>query len=139
MTFDPIEVVYKILDENYDWDSLGVRLRREYEVKAIDLRAGSYVIVGSVRESDAFLGLGAREYMRNVRVRIQIRTGEGREFARKIVNIIRDIFRNRSNWIVDGIHHMNFLIDTLADRSDMERRIFTHILEVRWLVVESVY
>ena len=136
MTFDPIDVVYSVLSNNFDWSSLDVEIKKEYDVKGLDLRIKSYIVIGSVRENDAFLGLGAKEYMRNIAVGVMVLTSESRSKARQIVNKIRDIFRNKDNWTVDGVRHLNFNVEVLVDRSDYERNIFTHEIEVGWLVVE---
>lgn len=135
--FDPVEVIYKILG-NYNWESEGVQVVRQWEAKAIDLRKSDYIIIGGVRERDEFLGIGAREYMRRVSVRLQIRVAESRERAREIVNKVRQIFRNKDNWFLDGVWHLNMQIVDISDRTDAERRVFTHLLEISWFVVEVV-
>jgi len=135
--YDPVEVFYRFLSANVDWDGLGVKLIRAYQYKNVDLRTGDYVVIGPATERDEFLGIGAMEFIRYVTIEISVMTAESRERMRQLGEIIRQVIRTKEDWFVGDRLLLNVRISRQTDRSDIERGLYTLTMEVEWFEIEK--
>jgi hypothetical protein len=137
VAYDPVEVFYQFLSANVDWDSVGAKLIRAYQYKNIDLRTGDYVVVGPATERDEFIGIGAMEFIRYVTIEVSVMTAESRERMRQLGEVVRRVIRTKENWSVGDRLLLNVRISRQADRSDIERGLYTLTMEVEWFEIEK--
>jgi hypothetical protein len=137
VAYDPVEVFYRLLSANVDWDSVGTKLIRAYQHKNIDLRTADYVVIGPATERDEFLGIGAVEFIRYVTIEVSVMTAESRERMRQLGEIVRRVIRTKEDWTVGDRLLLNVRISRQADRSDIERGLYTLTMEVEWFEIEK--
>jgi hypothetical protein len=137
VAYDPVEVFYQLLSANVDWDSVGAKLIRAYQYKNIDLRTADYVVIGPATERDEFLGIGAMEFIRYVTIEVSVMTAESRERMRQLGEIVRRVIRTKEDWTVGDRLLLNVRISRQADRSDLERGLYTLTMEVEWFEIEK--
>jgi hypothetical protein len=134
--YDPSEDIVTLLS-NALADEPDVKILRIWEVRDIDLLSGDFALIRSQDVEDEFLGIGAREYRRNVFVQFQLRTAESRERLIQLAEKVRRYFRNSQNWRIGTRQLLNLFL-TNRDLVEVERGIWSMDFEAQWFVIEAI-
>ena len=111
MTYDPVDDVISILNNNWDSSISKPNIIKAYNIRAVDLRRGDYIIVGQVSEADDYVGIPL-EFRRTAVISIMVKTKTSRERVREIAEEVRSIsFNSLFEIQSDGYPWNGWLVD----------------------------
>jgi len=135
MAYDPVDDVISILNNNWDSIISKPNIIKAYNIRAVDLRRGDYIIVGQVSEADDYVGIPL-EFRRTAVVSIMVKTKTSRERVREIAEEVRSILRDKDVWRDNG--YLMMRLTRAVDMTDRERKIYTIVFDAVLQRLEKV-
>jgi len=135
MAYDPVDDVITMLDENWSSSITKPNIIKAYDIRAVDLRRGDYVIVGQVSESDEYFGI-PMEFRRVAMVSIMVKTKTSRSRMRELAEEVRRILRDKDVWRENGYYLVR--LTRAVDMTDRERKVYTIVFDAVLQKLETV-
>jgi len=135
MAYDPVDDVISILNNNWDSSISKPNIIKAYNIRAVDLRRGDYIIVGQVSEADDYVGIPL-EFRRTAVISIMVKTKTSRERVREIAEEVRSILRDKDVWRDNG--YLMMRLTRAVDMTDRERKIYTIVFDAVLQKLEKV-
>ncbi|RLG67510.1 hypothetical protein DRN93_04410 [archaeon] len=135
MAYDPVDDVISILNNNWDSSISKPNIIKAYNIRAVDLRRGDYIIVGQVSEADDYVGIPL-EFRRTAVISIMVKTKTSRERVREIAEEVRSILRDKDVWRDNG--YLMMRLTRAVDMTDRERKIYTIVFDAVLQRLEKV-
>lgn len=122
---DPITDFMNIIDTKWNVPTGGTKptiaLTQDYRTLSYKTE---YIVLESLSEGDAFNGIGAKDYKRDVSINLHAWSTTDRARARQIVEEVRRILRNRDNWTYGGNTYDNVQMSVTRDLTDDVRKVW---------------
>lgn len=144
---DPLIDFQEIIDDNYN-EGAGfggtqptVAITQDY--RTLDFNT-EYIALESLSEGDAFNGIGAVDYKRDVGINVHVWTTTSRARARQILEEVRRVLRTKANWrltrTADGttVAYDNVSMSVTRDLSDEVRNVWHFSFDITAWVFESI-
>ena len=135
MTYDPVDDMISILDDNWSSSVTKPNIIKAYDIRAVDLRRGDYVIIGQVSEADDYVGVPL-EFRRTAVVSIMLKTKTSRDRAREMAEEVRRILRDKDVWRDNG--YLMMRLTRAVDMTDRERKVYTIVFDAVLQRLETV-
>lgn len=103
-----------------------------------------YIALESLSEGDAFNGIGAVDYKRDIGINVHLWTNTNRARARQILEEVRRVLRTKANWrlvrTIDNsiVTYDNVAMSVTRDLSDETRKIWHFSFDVTAWHFENV-
>lgn len=143
---DPLNDFKDIIFNNYNTGaSFGgtkptIAITQDY--RTLDYKI-EYIVLESLAEGDAFNGIGAVDYKRDIGINVHIWTTTDRARARQIVEEVRRVLRTKANWRLTRadltvVTYDNVAMSVTRDLSDEVRKLWHFSFDITAWHFENV-